>query len=67
VQRHQEGVDHLEEVSREELDVGECLSALEGSGKVKPCKNGLCSLGRARLEALVNGTMNGVGGLPLSV
>jgi len=57
----------MEEMSRKKLDVGECLLALEGSGKVKPCKNNLCSLGRARLETFVKGVMNGMGGLPLSI
>jgi len=57
----------VEEVSRKKLDVSECLSVLEGSGKVKPCKNGLCPLGRAKLEIFVKGVMNGLGELPSSI
>ena len=57
----------VEEVSRKRLDVSECLLVLEGSGKVKPCKNGLCPLGRARLEVFVKGVINGVGELPSSI
>jgi len=57
----------VEEVSRKKLDVSECLSVLEGSGKVKPCKNGLCTLGRAKLEVFVKGVMGGLGELPSSI
>ena len=57
----------VEEVSRKKLDVSECLSVLEGSGKVKPCKNGLCPLGRTKLEVFVKGVMNGLGELPSSI
>ena len=57
----------VEEVSRKTLDVSECLSVLEGSGKVKPCKNALCSLGRAKLEVFVKGVMSGLGELPSSI
>ena len=57
----------VEEMSRKKLDVSECLSLLEGSGKVKPCKSGLCPLGHARLETFLKGVMNGMGQLPSSI
>ena len=57
----------VEEISRRKLDASECLSVLEGSGKVKPCKNGLCPLGHAKLEVFVKGVMAGMGQLPSSI
>ena len=57
----------VEEISRKRSDVSECLLMLEGSGKVKPCKNGLCPLGHVKLEAFVKGVMNGMGQLPSSI
>ena len=57
----------VEEISRRKLDVGECLSALEGRGKIKPCRSVLCPLGHAKLEAFVKDVMNGMGQLPSSI
>lgn len=57
----------VEEMSTRKLDVSECLSVLEGAGRVKPCKSGLCPLGRAKLEAFVKSVMNGIGELPASI
>jgi hypothetical protein len=57
----------VEEMSRKKLDLGDCLSMLEGSGKVKPCKSGMCPLSHAKLEAFVKGVMNGMGELPFSI
>ena len=57
----------VEEMSRKKLDVSDCLLVLEGSGKVKPCKNMYCPLGHARLEAFVKGVVNGMGRLPSSI
>lgn len=57
----------VEEMPRKKLDVSGCLSVLEGSGKVKPCKSGLCPLGHAKLEVFVKGVMSGIGELPASI
>lgn len=57
----------VEEMLRKKLDASGCLSVLEGSGKVKPCKSGLCPLGHAKLEVFVRGVMSGIGELPASI
>ena len=57
----------VEEISRKKLDVSEFLSVLEGSGRAKPCKNGLCPLHRTRLEAFVKDVMSSLGELPSSI
>ena len=51
----------VEEMSRGRLDVSGCLSVLERSGKAKPCMNGFCPLGHAKLEVLVKGILSGMG------
>ena len=56
-----------EEMPRKKLDLSDCLSMLEGSGKVKPCKSGTCPLSHAKLEGFVKGVMNGMGELPFSI
>ena len=57
----------VEEMSQKKTDVTECLSVLERSGKIKPCKSGLCPLGHAKLEGFVKSVMNGMGELPSSI
>ena len=57
----------MEEMLRKDLDVSRCLSVLDGSEKFKPCKNGSCSMGHAKLGVFVKGVMNGMGELPASI
>ena len=57
----------VEEMLRKKLDVSGCLSVLEGSGKVKPCRSGSCSLSHAKLEVFVRGVISDMGELPTSI